>query len=180
MKLSGSDSVRQNRQTRLERSGAGLFSMFSCLPSAQTPTKTRTHASLTSLYPRFLSIVVCPALNALCQNNRDKNVSLINRNSKKQRRASVSVAVRTANERDEEYTAMALLWRSENSFSLRGVFRVSRTRTASAFAHQRHHPLPLRTANCCVDNIVRFYSTRRSTVGIVKHFHFRNPFIPYK
>jgi hypothetical protein len=28
MKLSGSDSVKQNRHTRRERSGAGLFSIF--------------------------------------------------------------------------------------------------------------------------------------------------------
>lgn len=66
---------------------------------------------------------------------------LINQNSKKRRRASVSVASQTTNERDEVHTAMALLWRSENSLSLRGVFWSFQTRTASAFAHQRHRLL---------------------------------------
>lgn len=66
------------------------------------------------------------------ENNYDKNayfdwsMSLINRNPTKRRRASVSVPSRTANERDNVHTAMALLWRSENSLSLRGVFRVFR------------------------------------------------------
>lgn len=141
MKLRGSDSVRQNRQTRLERSGAGLFSMFSCLSFVRAPTKTRTHASLPSSLPASFSERRVFGLLTHCENNRDKNVSLINRNSKKRRRASVSVASRTSNERDEVHTAMALLWRSENSFPLRGVFRLSGPRSASAFAHQRHHRL---------------------------------------
>lgn len=58
MKQSGSDSVKQNRQTRLERSGAGLFSIPACFLDYQTPTKyTLTRPQRRSSLRLFLNVV---------------------------------------------------------------------------------------------------------------------------
>lgn len=104
------------------------------------------------------------------------NVSLINRNFNKRRRASVSVASRTTNERDEVHTAMALLWRSELVSS---AWRLStfETRLASAFAHQRHHLL-LSFANIDTLRVMQSVLSDATTPLSVFNIFFYKRFFP--
>lgn len=108
--------------------------------------KAHTHASPHVVLPSSLLRRGEIITLTHCEDNRDwkpsddYNISLVNENARKRRRASVSVASHTTNERDEVHTAMALLWRSENSLPLRGVFR--------DFSLVQLRPLHISAATC--------------------------------